>query len=461
MNADKPMRADQPESGPGDEVLENEFRAMFAERSETVRMATAPYASVRQRIAMARRKRRLRLGSAGVAFAVAVAGIGVWATVPGRHQAAVLPASNAPVSGAPAKYLYADGHTEIPAGPLQQAALAWLRANYHGDLSGLTVVTTFDPAIQAAANASPGDSGVAVVDARTGAVLGLGGAWDTPMQVADLMKPIVLAAAFQSGHYTPDSKEPLDAQNHPVYWPPGSEKNPLTFMSGNQQFNWPPESRTTTIHDTDVTLAQAAESGANEPFAQLELAADIGPSAVYQLAMRMGMPKSSQDFVPIPSLVLGMPQESPLTMASVYATFDNGGIRYAPRMVGQLLAANGGNVWMPPDTSTRVLSQSTADQVAAVLHEQLFNGPTATGVSSIAAADRSGLWAAAGAPTSEEAAWLTGGDSHYVVSVGVSSKTSNGPLQPVGDDHHGGVDIGSEYAGPIWADVMRALSTRD
>ncbi|WP_194896350.1 penicillin-binding transpeptidase domain-containing protein [Catenulispora pinisilvae] len=461
MNADKPMRADKPENGPGDEVLENEFRAMFAERSETVRMATAPYASVRQRIAAARRKRRLRLGSAGVAFAVAAAGIGVWATVPGRHQAAVAPISKIPASGGPAKYLYADGHTEIPAGPLQQAALAWLRANYHGDLRGLTVVTTFDPGIQAAANASPGDSGVAVLDARTGAVLGLGGTWDTPMQVADLMKPIVLAAAFQTGHYTPDSKEPLDAQKHPVYWPPGSEKTPLTFVSGNQQFNWPPESPTTTIHDTDVTLTQAADSGANEPFAQLELAADMGPSGVYQLAMRMGMPKSSPDFFPVPSLVLGVPAASPLTMASVYATFNDGGVRHDPRMVGQLLAENGRNVWMPPDTFTRVLSQSTADQVTAVLHAQLLNGPTTIGVDSILAGDRSGLWAAAGAPTSEEAAWLTGGDSHYVASVGVSSKTSNGTLKPLGDDHHGGVDIGSEYAGPIWARVMGALKTRD
>ncbi|MBS2535491.1 hypothetical protein KGQ20_22260 [Catenulispora sp. NF23] len=461
MSADKPMRADKPASDPGDEVLENEFRAMFAERSETVRMATAPYASVRQRIAAARRKRRLRLGSAGVAFAVAAVGIGVWATVPGRHQAAVAPTTTTPASGAPAKYLYADGRTEIPAGPLQQAALAWLRANYHGDLSGLTVVTTFDQGAQAAANVSPGDSGVAVVDPRTGAVLGLGGAWDTPLPVADLMKPIVLAAAFQTGHYTPDSKEPLDAQNHPVYWPTGSEKNPLTYMSGNQQFNWPPESPSTTIHDIDVTLTQAAESGANEPFAQLELAADVGPSAVYQLAMRMGMPKSSPEFFPVPALVLGMAQETPLTMASVYATFDNGGIRHDPRMVGQLLAANGGNVWMPPDTSARVLSQGTADQVTAVLHAQLFNGPTVIGVNSIAAADRSGLWAAAGAPSSEEAAWLTGGDAHYVVSVGAFSKTSAGPLRPMGDDHHGGVDIGSEYAGSIWADVMGRLRTRD
>jgi hypothetical protein len=227
------MSSDKPGRDSGHEALENEFRAMFAERSETVRVKTAPYAAVRQRITSARRRRRMRLGSAGVAFAVVAVGAGVWATVPAAHRGAVSPASTipaAPKTGLPAKVLYADGHTEIPAGPLRSAALGWLETNYGKDLTGLTVVTTFDRGVQAAASAkaSGADIGVAVVDARNGAVLALGGPWDRQIQIADLMKPIALAAAFETGDYTPESKEPLDTQKHPLSWPQGA-KQPLTY----------------------------------------------------------------------------------------------------------------------------------------------------------------------------------------------------------------------------------------
>jgi hypothetical protein len=222
MSADKQRGGPGDAGGPDDDRLENEFRAMFAERSESVRMTTAPYAAVRQRIASTRRKRRMRFGSAGVALAVAALGAGVWATVPGLDHGAVPPTSKNLVTGTPAKVLYADGHTEIPAGPLRDAALSWLRTNYRGDLSGLTAVTTFDQGVQAAAERkmSPdGDAGVAVLDDRNGDVLALAGPWDQPLPTADLMKPIVLAAAFQTGHYTAESKEPLDAQKHPLHWP--------------------------------------------------------------------------------------------------------------------------------------------------------------------------------------------------------------------------------------------------
>ena len=84
MNAGKRAGAAGRDDDPGLRALENEFRAMFAERSETVRTTTAPYNAVRRRIADARRKRRIRIGGAGVAFAMAVVGVGVWATVPGR-----------------------------------------------------------------------------------------------------------------------------------------------------------------------------------------------------------------------------------------------------------------------------------------------------------------------------------------------------------------------------------------
>jgi membrane peptidoglycan carboxypeptidase len=450
------MRAREPENSRNrrGDALENEFRTMFAERSETARVTTAPYAAVRQRIIAARRKRRMRIGSAGVAFAVAVVGFGVWATVPSRHQGAVQPGTTDPHM--PAAVLYADGRTPIPTGPLQDAALNWLRTNYRASLSGLTVVTTFDQGVQAAttATSATGDAGVAVVDDRNGAVLALGGTWDRPLPIADLMKPVVLAEAFEGGRYTPQSKEPLDAQTHPIYWPAGATQ-PMTYAAGpNEIRNWPPESPTTPIHDGDVTLTQAARIGANEPFAQLELASDMDVRSLYGFATRAGMSKEP-DLMPVASLVLGVTQQTPLAMASVYATLSDGGVHRDPRMVGQLLGPGGRVVWTPTDTATRVTSANSGQQVAEVLHNALL-GPTGTGVAALRNGDAS-TGAMAAAPDTETAAWVTGVDSHYVVSVGISSEDEKGRLLPLGQDRHGGLDIGSRIAGPTWADVVRAV----
>ncbi|MEZ0115593.1 membrane peptidoglycan carboxypeptidase [Catenulispora sp. EB89] len=450
------MKARDPESNraPHGDALEHEFRAMFAERSETVPMTTAPYAAVRRRITAARRKRRMRIGSVGVAFAMAVVGIGVWTTVPSRHQGAVQPGTIDP--HLPAAVLYADGRTPIPSGPLRDAALTWLRAAHPGDLSGLTVVTTFDQAVQNAATAKieAGDAGVAVVDDRDGAVVALAGTWNRPLPIADLMKPVLLAQAFEGGHYTPESKEPLDAQTHPLYFPPGS-KQPMTYaLSGNQTRNWPPEPSNTLIPDVDVTLTQAAQMGANEPFAQLELASGMDVHSFVGFAMRAGMAKEP-DLMPIPPLVLGETKQTPLVMASVYATLTGGGLHRDPLMVGQLLGPDGKVVWTPPAMATRVTTANSSKQVTDVLHAALA-GPTGTGIDALRK-DDSSTGAMAAAPDTELSAWVTGVESHYAISVGVSNEGNNGSLAPLGYDHHGGLDFASRIAGPTWSDVVRAV----
>lgn len=449
------MKSREPESNrtPRGDALENEFRAMFAERSETVRVTTAPYAAVRQRIATARRKRRMRIGSVGVAFAMAVVGIGVWTTVPSRHQGAVQPGTTDPHM--PAAILYADGRTPIPGGPLQDAALTWLRANYQGSLSGLSVVTTFDPAVQAAATAkiAGDDAGVAVVDDRNGAVLALSGTWDRPLPIADLMKPVLLAQAFEGGHYTPQSKEPLDVQTHPNHLV-GSPQPLVYSTGGNQTRNWPPESPTTQIQDVDVSLIRAAQMGANEPFAQLELASDMDMHSFYGFATRAGMAKEP-DLLPVASLVLGVTQQTPLAMASVYATLTGGGVHRDPLMVGQLLGPGGKVVWTAPAVATRVTTASSSQQVAEVLHAAML-GPTGDGLATLQTRDAS-TGAMAAASPAETSAWVTGVDSHYVVSVGISSEDGKGRLLPLGQDQHGGLDVGSRIAGPTWAYVVQAV----
>ena len=450
------------ERDPGREALENEFRAMFAERSETVRQATAPYATVRGRIAAARRRRRMRIGSVGVAFTMAVVGVGVWAAAPAWHHAAIAPTAPGQIQGGvPARVLYADGRTEIPAGPLRDDALNWLRANYTGNLAGLTAVTTFDQKAQAAVDATHDGSAV-ILDARDGAVLALGGDWNRPLPIADLMKPVLLATAFQTGKFTPDTVVPLDTEKHPLYFPPSANK-PLTYSAGNKVADWPPEALSTVVTDRDVTLRQAAEIGASGPFARVELAADMGPVALRDMAVSLGLPGDSQDLLPVPSLVLGVAKATPLTMATVDATLADGGVRRDPRMVGKLLGKNGRTVWSPPDKAALVLSQTTAQQVTDVLHSALAHGTTGTGVAPQTIGAET--WGMAAATGSLNAAWLVGAESHYVISVGVSEEDRDGNLVPLDGDVNGGPDagnrggpmIGSHFAGPTWASLVQAV----
>ena len=448
------------EHDPGREAMEKEFRAMFAERSETVRLTTAPYAAVRGRIAAARRKRRMRIGGVGVAFAVVAVGVGVWAAGPIRHHA-VAPTSHdtgqTSAGGAPAKVYYSDGHTEVDSA-LQDAVLDWLQANYKGDLSGLSVITTFDRDVQRVADQSSPDGTVTVLDSRNGGVLALTGRWQNPLEIGDIMKPVVLAAAFKNHAYNPDTTMPLDSRTHPLYFPPGANV-PLTYEAGNKQANWPPEYPTTHIQDIDVTLRQAAEIGANEPFARLTLSDGVGPAAVRQTAVGLGMLNSSESLVAVPSVGLGTAQVSPLTMANVYATLDDGGVRHDPRMVSKIVKPSGKVVWTPPDTGTQVLPSTAAHQVTDVLHSALMDGTTGTytGARQGAGPD---TWAMAGAPDTEKAAWFDGAESHYVVAVAISKMDHNGDLLPVGDDHQGGPDVGSRLAGPIWASLVQTLRNR-
>jgi membrane peptidoglycan carboxypeptidase len=456
------MSAAKRENDPGREALENEFRAMFAERSEMVRVKTAPYAAVRGRIAEARRTRRMRIGGAGVAFAMAVVGVGVWAGMPNRHHAAVAPTSNpstghASMGTASVKVLYSDGHTEISS-PLRDAALDWLQANYKGDLSGTTVITTFDRDIQNLAEQGSSDNTVTVLDSRTGAVVALAGQWQAPFAIGDLMKPIVLAAAFKNYAYNPDSKVALDTQKHPLYFPVGA-KQALTFLAGGTEAYWPPESPTTNIQDIDVTLRQAAEIGANEPFARVALTSEVTPSTVRETAVSLGMLDSTQSLQAVPSIVLGSAQATPLTMADVYATLADGGVRHDPRMVTKIVGASGKTVWTAPDSATAVLPPTAAHQVTDVLHSALVDGTTGTyaGARNGAGAD---TWAMAGAAADEKAAWFDGAESHYVVSVTMAQVDENGQFMPLADDHHGGPGVGSRLAGPIWASLVQTLRNR-
>ncbi|NUP50091.1 MAG: hypothetical protein HOW97_22675, partial [Catenulispora sp.] len=404
---------------------------------------------------------------AGAALAVVAVGIGAWATLSGGPQAVapVMPPATSstyggpppvasPKPSGPTRYFYDDGKTELPAGPLRDAAEAYAKAGYQDDLAGMTVVTTFDPAMQKAAEAmtSPNDVGVAALDPKTGYVKALRGPWDRPVPVADTMKPIVLAAAFETGHYTPDSVEPVNADLHPIKWHPG-DKDPLVYIDPetHTKRNWPPEhSNGFTQGDPHDTLSLATADAMNAPFAYLALSPDVGLAKVIATAVALGIPSGAPELRPVPSLILGTTEASPLTMASVYAAFADGGVRHDPVLVAAVKDPGGGTKWQPDTTGEQVVSQHTASEITNVLTGVLTSG-TAAGRPEVRALGLRGMAAMPGTSDLDHAAWFDGYSPDLVTSVALSHVDAKGAPQTLIGGAGGTPVYGSTVIAPMWA----------
>jgi membrane peptidoglycan carboxypeptidase len=152
----------------------------------------------------------------------------------------------------------------------------------------------------------------------------------------------------------------------------------------------------------------------------------------------MGLPQDTQDLLPVPSLTLGT------------------------AMVTKLVGAGGQVVWSAPASAERVLSQTTATEVTDVLHSAIAEGTT--GLNRDAQ-----LWAAqgasamAGAADFNHSAWFdgyttTGARSGSVVSVVLSRTSADGRVETLLQASGDGPGEGSVMAGPIWSDVMKALT---
>ena len=455
--------------------FEEAFRAMFAERSQDVTVGTAPYRAVRQRILTARRRRRQRVGGAGAALAVAAVGIGVWAVAGSGGPQSVGPAkpvtsspgAATPQRTGPTRYYYDDGKTELPAGPLHDAAEVYVRANYRSDLSGLSIVTTFDPAMQHAAEAlhSPNDVGLAALDPKTGYVKALAGPWDRPVPIADTMKPIVLAAAFETGHYTPDSTEPANADKHPVYLHDG-DKHPLTYIDPRtkQMRDWPPEHGDATVQgDPLISLRTAIATAANAPFAYVGMASDVGILTLKSTAVALGVPSDSRDLTPVASIIMGVAEVSPLHMATVYGVFADGGVRHDPVMVSAVTDTGGATVWKPDTTGRRVLSQNTATEITGVLNGVVTTG-TASGRDEVRALGRQGMAGMPGTADYDDndglgrAAWFDGYSPDLVTSVALSRLGDQGALQRLTGEPEGAPVFGSTVVAPLWAQFAKQFA---
>ncbi len=241
-------------------------------------------------------------------------------------------------------------------------------------------------------------------------------------QAGSAFKPVVYAAAFESGRATPASF---------------LEDSPLTVRLASG--SWSPRNDDGSFHDW-VTVRTALERSYNPATARLAL--QVGIDKVVALAAAMGV---GGDLQPNPSVALGAIEVTPLELATVYATLAAGGVR--PPVHGLLAVFDryGKPVTAAPlPERERVLTPQTAYLVTSVLQGVVDRG-TGRGVRSWGV--RGELAGKTGTTNRRRDAWFVGYSPQRTTAVWVGYD-DNAPTRL----------SGARGAVPVWARFALAVA---
>jgi penicillin-binding protein 1A len=326
---------------------------------------------------------------------------------------------------------------------------------------GLTIRTTLDPELQAAAEhaisgrlAGVGPSASLVaIDNKTGEIKAMVGGSDYAQRPFNLateghrqpgssFKPFTLITALGSG-YGPDSTFSSQPKVFPVPHTKGKEK----FV----------------VHNFDnrysgvASLRTATDYSDNSVFAELGLR--MGTRKIARLARKMGIrTKVSTN----PAMTLGGLKEglTPLEMAYAYSTLANNGVR----VTGTLAPGGKGPVGIQAvkgsgiDDQNEKRSKRVIPAGVAQTAQEMLTGVIQNGTGKNAAI---GEFAAGKTGTTEDYgdAWFVGFNKELTVAVWVGYPDT---LKPMKTEYHGSPVEGGTYPAEIWHDLMTSwIGIRD
>ena len=117
-----------------------------------------------------------------------------------------------------------------------------------------------------------------------------------------------------------------------------------------------------------VNLLQATTNSINTAYVDLEGQMDDGPENTLAFAQAAGLPKAA-GWEPISRVPLGIPEVSPLSQATGYATFARDGKHIDTHVVAQVKDASGAVVYAADTPAEQTVD---ADALAQTLAEDLF-----------------------------------------------------------------------------------------
>ncbi|MFE0192502.1 transglycosylase domain-containing protein [Streptomyces sp. NPDC058989] len=339
------------------------------------------------------------------------------------------------------------------------------------DRGGLTIRTTLDPQTQKAIQASISDhvyeddpvaTAATIVEPGTGKILGMGqsrpygfGENQTVLnlsvddamgggagyQPGSTFKPVIAAAALEQG------TSPEQEYSSPYRMPYPS---PVQTCEG--QWQGSPADTTQNENKREVGpygMKEATAKSVNTYFVQL--ISDMGICPAVKMAQKMGIERADgKPLQQVPSMTLGVQEMSPLTMASGYAAFANGGEYCSPVAIESITDARGRALEVPRTSCRSAMSKRTADTINTLLKGVVEDG---TGKEAgLKGRDSAGK---TGTSDSRYAAWFVGYTPNAAGAVWVGDPQHKRKMYDItiGGVPHEKV-YGADTPGPIWRDAM-------
>ncbi|WP_019873257.1 transglycosylase domain-containing protein [Sporichthya polymorpha] len=342
---------------------------------------------------------------------------------------------------------------------------------------GLTIRSTLDPKVQAAAQASVDDhiqrghdiaSAIVMTEPGTGAVraIAMNRDWgeDTDagettvnyaldrnqggsagFQAGSAFKPFVAAAALKKGiepskRFSAPSSVTVDGftncatgRTYPPYGVGNYEKRGFGSLD----------------------LAQATAMSVNTYYVQL--AEEVGTCAPPELAEKMGVKRADgEDLSRVPSFVLGVDEVSPLRLAEAYATFAADGKHCASRAIVGITEPDGGELEVPGRDCEQVLPKEVARGVTELL-ESVIDGDIDDRTGAKMSLGRRPAAGKTGTTNDATAVWFAGFTSQLAAAVWAGYPDGSRPLKNVRvDGQRYETLFGGALPGPIWRDAMLA-----
>ncbi|SDC02237.1 transglycosylase domain-containing protein [Streptomyces prasinopilosus] len=259
-------------------------------------------------------------------------------------------------------------------------------------------------------------------------------------QVGSIFKPFVFAAAVENGSTTQDG---LPITPNTVY--DGTNKRPVEGWPGGL---YDPANEDDRSYG-DITVREATDKSVNAVYAQM--AVDVGAEEVQRTAIDLGLPPTTPELTPSPSIALGVATASTLDMAEAYATLANHGVHRDAVLIEKITKDGKETVRLPEPKDRRAVSREAADTTTAVLRGVVQNG-TAT------AALGAGRPAAGKTGTAEEdkAAWFAGYTPELATVVAVMGQNPDTAAQ---EKLYGAMGLSRVNGGgapaEIWAQFTR------
>ncbi|GAB3256567.1 penicillin-binding protein [Kineosporia babensis] len=157
----------------------------------------------------------------------------------------------------------------------------------------------------------------------------------------------------------------------------------------------------------------------------------------------------------VPSVVLGVASQSPLTMANAYATFASGGIRCDPVAISSITDRFGKELPIPDAECKRTMQAKVANTVTLGL-SKVFTGGTASSTGPL----ESGQPASGktGTTNNSQDSWFVGYTPQLATAVWVGPETVNGKRKEMRRIYiNGNYEYnvyGGTIAAPIWKEIM-------